>query len=349
MAKLYFRYGIGKSAQLCQIAYNYFNERNMNVAIINAMNNEMIKSKVIVDGKSVLIREPNLNVTDSIYEDLYAMYKNDNIRCVLIDNSEYLSDKQAEELWSVSKLLDIPVIAYGNRLIKERDTSLGICRLMALADDIEKIDSGVSSKKATLNFNYGAMNCSKTAQLLTVNQTLIDNGLKTCIIKPKLDRDEIYISSRIGLSKKADIVLDKDAPIYGQAEYLYQDRINHISVDEAQFLTKKQIDQLRKIVNDYNIPITCYGLKSDFLSNLFEGSQRLLEVSDNVYKMKTVCGCGEGANFNVRIDKYGNYVTQGEQIVIDDGGNYDSECALCFMEHVLNIDTKIKSKIRKKN
>ena len=349
MAKLYFRYGIGKSAQLCQIAYNYFNERNMNVAIINAMNNEMIKSKVIVDGKSVLIREPNLNVTDSIYEDLYAMYKNDNIRCVLIDNSEYLSDKQAEELWSVSKLLDIPVIAYGNRLIKERDTSLGICRLMALADDIEKIDSGVSSKKATLNFNYGAMNCSKTAQLLTVNQTLIDNGLKTCIIKPKLDRDEIYISSRIGLSKKADIVLDKDDPIYGQAEYLYQDRINHISVDEAQFLTKKQIDQLRKIVNDYNIPITCYGLKSDFLSNLFEGSQRLLEVSDNVYKMKTVCGCGEGANFNVRIDKYGNYVTQGEQIVIDDGGNYDSECALCFMEHVLNIDTKIKSKIKKKN
>ena len=90
-------------------------------------------------------------------------------------------------------------------------------------------------------------------------------------------------------------------------------------------------------------------MKSDFLSNLFEGSQRLLEVSDNVYKMKTVCGCGEGADFNVRIDKYGNYVTQGEQIVIDDGGNYDSECALCFMEHILNIDTKIKSKIKKKN
>ena len=350
MAKLYFRYGIGKSAQLCQVAYNYFNERNMNVAIINAMNNEMIKSKVIVDGKSVLIREPNLFIGfGSIYESLYEMYEKDNIRCILVDNSEYLNVQQAEDLWFVSKLLDIPVIAYGNRLINERDTSIGVCRLMSLADNIEKIDCGGLSKKATLSFNYGAMNSSKTAQLLTVDQSLIDKGLKTCIIKPKLDRDEIYISSRIGLGKKADIVLDKDDHIYGQAEYLYQDRINHISVDEAQFLTTSQIDQLRRIVNDYNIPVTCYGLKSDFLSNLFPGSQRLLEISDNIYKMKTVCGCGKGANFNVRIDKYGNYVTQGEQVVIDDGGNYDSECALCFMEHVMGIDTKIKNKVKKKS
>ena len=349
MAKLYFRYGIGKSAQLCQVAYNYFNERNMNIAIINAKDNEMIKSKVIVDGKSVLIREPNLFIGfSSIYEELYKMYEKDNIRCILVDNSEYLTCEQAEDLWFVSKLLDIPVIAYGNRLIDERVTSLGVCRLMALADDIEKIGSSVSSKRAMLSFNYGAMNSSKTAQLLTVDQALIDKGLKTCIIKPKLDRDEISISSRIGLSKRADIVLDKDDAIYGQAEYLYQDRVNHISVDEAQFLTISQIDQLRRIVNDYNIPVTCYGLKSDFLSNLFPGSQRLLEVSDNIYKMKTVCSCGMGANFNVRIDKNGNYVTQGEQVVIDDGGNYDSECALCFMEHVMGIDTKTKSRVKKK-
>ena len=349
MAKLYFRYGLGKSAQLCQVAYNYFNERNMNVAIINAKDNEMIRSKIVVEGKNVLIREPNMMINDgSLYQEIYDMYEKDDIKAVLVDNSEYLTEEQANDLFYVSKLLDIPVIAYGNRLINDIMTSVGVCRLMALADDIEKIDHGIMSKKATLDYHYGAMNCSKTAQLLTKNQALLDLGYRTCIIKPKLDRDEYYIASRIGLKKKADIVLDRDDGVYGHGEYLYNDRINQILVDEAQFLTTNQIDQLRRIVNDYNIPVSCYGLKSDFLSNLFPGSKRLLELSDNIYKMQTVCGCGAGANFNVRIDKYGNYVTQGEQVVIDDGGNYDSECALCFMEHVMGIDTKVKNKVRKK-
>lgn len=349
MAKLYFRYGLGKSAQLCQVAYNYFNERNMSVAIINAKDNEMIRSKIVVDGKNVLIREPNMMINDgSLYQEIYDMYEKDDIKAVLVDNSEYLTEEQANDLFYVSKLLDIPVIAYGNRLINDIMTSVGVCRLMALADDIEKIDHGIMSKKATLDYHYGAMNCSKTAQLLTKNQALLDLGYRTCIIKPKLDRDEFYIASRIGLKKKADIVLDRDDGVYGHGEYLYNDRINQILVDEAQFLTTNQIDQLRRIVNDYNIPVSCYGLKSDFLSNLFPGSKRLLELSDNIYKMQTVCGCGAGANFNVRIDKYGNYVTQGEQVVIDDGGNYDSECALCFMEHVMGIDTKVKNKVRKK-
>lgn len=351
MAKLYFRYGLGKSAQLCQVAYNYLNERKMNVAVINACQNEIIKSRVIVDGKEVLIRNPNVVLTPgiSLYERIYSRLAEEDFKCILVDNAEHLTIDQAEELFYISKILDIPVIAYGNRLVKERETSLGVCRLMALADSIEKIDMSISTKRATLDFNYGAMNCSKTAQLLTKNQSLLDEGFKTCIVKPKLDRDELYIASRIGLRKKADIVLDTDDSIYGQAEYLYHDRINYILVDEAQFLTTKQIDQLRRVVNDYNIPISCYGLKSDFLSNLFPGSQRLLEISDNIYKMKTVCSCGRGADFNVRKDKFGNYITQGEQVCIDQGDNYDSECALCFIEHVMGIDTSVKSRIRKKN
>ena len=328
MAKLYFRYGLGKSAQLCQVAYNYSNERNMPIAIINAKDNDVIRSRVVVDGKSVLIREPNviLDKDNSLYRRIYSEYKNNHIRCVLIDNAEYLTVEQAEDLFYISKLLDIPVIAYGNRLIDELRTSLGVCRL---------------------SFNYGAMNCSKTAQLLTKNQSLLDDGFKTCIVKPKLDRDELYIASRIGLKKKADIVLDSDDSIYGQAEYLYRDRVNYILVDEAQFLTPRQIEQLSRVVRDYDIPVACYGLKSDFLSNLFPGSQRLLELSDDIHKMKTVCSCGRGADFNVRKDKFGNYVTQGEQVCIDDGGNYDSECALCFMEHVMGIDTKYKSRVKK--
>lgn len=350
MAKLYFRYGLGKSAQLCQVAYNYLNQRGMEIAVINAKGNEMIRSRIVVDGKNVLVREPNFYLKPgvSLYEKIYLRHRDKNLKCVLVDNAEYLTIEQAEDLFYISKLLDIPVIAYGNRLINERDTSLGVCRLMALADDIEKIDMSVSSKRATLDFNYGAMNCSKTAQLLTKNQSLMDDGFKTCIIKPKLDRDELYISSRIGLRKKADIVLDSSDSIYGQAEYLYHDRINQILVDEVQFLTPRQIDQLRRIVNDYDIPISCYGLKSDFLSNLFPGSQRLLEVSDNIYKMNTVCGCGRGANFNVRMDRHGNYVTEGAQVCIDQGDNYDSECAFCFMEHVMKIDMDSKKRIRKK-
>lgn len=348
MAKLYFRYGEGKSAQLCQVAYNYIDERNMNVVIINAKDNEIIKSKVVVDGKEVLVREPNMMLDDgSLYQKIFDVLDK-NIYCVLVDNCEYLSVSQAEDLFYVSKILDIPVIAYGNRLLDKMVTSLGVCRLMALADNIEKIDNSISNKRATLDFNYGAMNCSKTAQLLTKNQSLLDDGYRTCLVKPSIDRDAVYITSRIGLRKKADIVLDTMDSIYGQAEYLYQERINQILVDEVQFLTSNQIDQLRRIVDDYNMPIICYGLKGDFLSNLFPGSQRLLEVSDNIYKMKTVCGCGLGANFNVRIDSKGNYVTQGEQVCIDNGGNYDSECPICFMEHVMGIDTKVKSRIIKR-
>ena len=351
MAKIYFRYGLGKSAQLCQVAYNYINERNMPIAIINAKDNDLIRSKVVVDGKEVLVRLPNVKIDTSsfsLYEKLYCEYRLNNIKCVLIDNAEYLTVEQAEDLFYVSKLLDIPVIVYANRLVNGIDTSLGVCRLMALADNIEKINHSMSPKRATLDFNYGAMNCSKTAQLLTKDQALIDDGFNTCIVKPTLDRDALYIASRIGLRKKADIVLGADDSIYGQAEYLYRDRVNHILVDEAQFLTPSQINQLRRIVNDFDIPVSCYGLKTDFLSNLFPGSQRLLEISDNIYKMKTVCSCGRGADFNVRKDKFGNYVTQGEQVVIDDGGNYDSECALCFIEHVMGIDMNVKSRVMKK-
>lgn len=349
MAKLYFRYGDGKSAQLCQVAYNYQNERNMNVLVINAKDNEKIVSKVIVDGKTVLTREPNFYVFDDLfYEQIYSRCISEDIKCVLVDNSEYLTKGQAEDLFYVSKLLNVPVIAYGNRMINNCIVSPGACRLMALADDIEKLDMGISTKRATLDFNSGAMNSSKTAELLTKDESLRRYGFKTFIIKPTLDRDALYVSSRIGLSKKADLVIDSDDVIYGHAEYMYKDRVNYILVDEAQFLSIEQINQLRRIVNDYDIPVLCYGLKSDFLSNLFPGSQRLLEVSDNIRKLRTVCGCGQGANFNVRKDRFGNYVTQGEQVCIDDGGNYDSECALCFMENVMGIDTSIKTRVRKK-
>lgn len=350
MAKLYFRYGEGKSAQVCQVAYNYIDERNMNIAIINAFDNETIRSKVVVDGQALLVREPNILLCDdSLYETIYHLDSYKTLHCVLVDNAEYLDVKQAEDLFYIAKLLDIPVIAYGNRLIDGKITSLGVCRLMALADEIDKIDNSIFNQRATLDFVCGVMNSSKTAQLLIRDQALIDMGYKTCLVKPLTDRDSVYITSRIGLKKKADIVLNSTDNIYGQAEYLYRDRVNQILVEEAQFLTPRQIEQLRRIVDDYNISVICYGLKSDFLSNPFPGSQRLLELADNIYKVKSVCRCGRGANFNVRIDVNGDYVTQGEQVVIDNGGNYDSECPLCFMENVMGIDVKTRKRIARRN
>ena len=229
MAKLYFRYGEGKSAQCCQVAYNYINERGMDILLINAKNNETISSKVMVDGKQLLIREPNMYIfDDSFYCQIYDKWENCDLKCILIDNAEYLNVTQVEDLFKVSKILDVPVIAYGNRLINGRYTSVGACRLMALADDIEKIEHGMVTKRATLNFNYGAMNCSKTSDLLVRNQSLINFWYKTCNVKPKLDRDIFSVSSRIGLKKKADIVLNRNDSIYGQAEYLYKDRVNYI-------------------------------------------------------------------------------------------------------------------------
>lgn len=352
MAKLYFRYGLGKSSQVCQVAYNYMNQRKMKVAIINAKDNEAICSNISVDGDNVLVRKPNLLLDEKpLYKRLYFFYKRLDMKCVLVDNAEYLTEEQAEDLFYASKILDVPVIAYGNRLLYGIYPSPGVCRLMALADSIEKIDMVLPSKKATLDFNYGAMNCSKTAQMLTKDQALADYGFKTFIVKPKSDREELYVSSRIGLKKKADLVMDPSDSIYCQGDYLTDNKYNYVLVDEAQFLTEKQINQLRKLVDDYNIPVSCYGLKVDFLSNLFEGSKRLLEVSDNIYKLKTVCSCGRGANFNVRKNDAGDYVTEGEQVCIDTGANYDSECPYCFMEHVMGINLKTKSvvtRVRKK-
>lgn len=349
MAKLYFRYGNGKSAHLCQVAYNYSDLRKMNVAIINAFSNETIESKIVIDGRKVLKREPNLEISDSsLYKDIYRMYIEDDIRCVLVDNAEYLTYGQSEDLFYISKLLDIPVIAYGNRMILNKDTSVGVSRLMSLADDIEKIDMFPASKEASLDYIYGAMSCSKTAQLLTNNQALMDKGFNTCIIKPKLDREELYVASRIGLKAKADIVLDTEDTLNKKIDFLLNQHINYILVDEVQFLTVNQIEELRRVVDKLKITIACYGLKNDFLSNLFPASQRLLKISDNIYKMNTVCSCGHGANFNVRKDKFGNYITSGNQVCIDKGDNYDSECALCFMEHVMGINIKSKDKVRKK-
>ena len=353
MAKLYYKYGNGKSADLCETAYNY-EENNMKVVIINAYNNEDIISKYTLNNNyHPLTRKVDIKLTgnNSIFDEIYLRILNkEKISCVLVDNSQYLSERNAEDLFFIANLLNIPVIAYGDRTLKGGIYSPGAMRLMELSNTIEKIDEEYlkynrRTKGAKLEFHYGAMNSSKTAKLLYKADELDKAGLNVFLMKPFSDRDPSMITSRIGMQAKADLVIDNNTKLYGEGEYLLRNHINYILVDEAQFLTERQIDELKQIVRDYDIPVRCYGLKVDFLSNHFTGSGRLLETADSLVKLRTVCPCGEGAIFNARINSNGEYQKSGSQVVIDNGGNYISICPKCFIENVM--DEKLPKVYRK--
>lgn len=341
MAKLYFKYGSGKSADLCQTAYNY-NENGMNVVIINALNDEDIVSKYYQNGRMPLQRKINLKLSEgNLFDQIYFRSIKEKLSCILIDNSQYLTDEQAEDLFFVANLLNIPVIAYGDRMLPGNVYSAGAMRLMELSNVIEEIDreylkGNRKTKGAELEFYYGAMNSSKTAKLLYKASELEDAGLNVFLMKPSKDRDATKITSRIGMQREADFLIDESTKIYGEGEYLQRDHINYILVDEAQFLSVRQINELKQIVNDYNIPIRCYGLKVDFLSHHFTGSGRLLEASDSLVKLRTVCHCGHGAIFNARVNSNGEYQKEGEVVCIDNGANYISVCPECFIKEVMD-------------
>ena len=147
---------------------------------------------------------------------------------------------------------------------------------------------------AKLYFKYGAMGSSKTAQALITKYNYEENDLRVWLLKPSADlRDgEHTLSSRIGLSAKADVLPpDRDAYAWFRQEHL--GKCDVIIVDECQFLTVDQIDQLRSIVDDYNVPVMCFGLRTDFQTHLFPGSLRLMEVADTIQEIKTICDCGD--------------------------------------------------------
>lgn len=347
MTDFIFKYGNGKTAELCQTAYNY-RERNGKVVIFNAKNNENIISKINDDYYGTKLCT---DITDKFDENLLFekgfKFKKDGINIILIDNAHYLSKTEVEQLYFINKLFNIKVIGFGDRLI-DNETSLGSIRFMELADVIAKVDGSYNdSIRSRLRFYYGAMNCSKTAKLLISAKNKEFNHKKVCIIKPKLDRDEKLIQSRAGLSRKADIVIDKIDNIP-----LDLVGINTILIDEAQFLTKKQIDELCDINNRFNIPIECYGLKSDFLTNTFDGSRRLLERADELVKLDTVCGCEKMPNaaFNARKYINGPFVKSGAQEVIDDGKTFEyiSLCSRCYLEKVQEIDMDNPKKLIKR-
>ena len=172
---------------------------------------------------------------------------------------------------------------------------------------------------AKLYFRYGAMGSSKTANAIMVQYNYMERGQKALMIKPRLDtRDgERIVGSRSGLKADCNFVEELD-------EISVQD-YDCIIVDEAQFLTKEQVEKLVYIVDEMNVPVICYGLRADFQGNLFEGSKWLMAWADTIEEIKTVCWCGRKATCNARISN-GRVVKMGEQIML--GGN-ESYVALC--------------------
>ena len=182
---------------------------------------------------------------------------------------------------------------------------------------------------AKLYFKYGAMGSSKTANALITKFNYEERGMRVWLIKPALDnRDGVNaVRSRIGLEAPAQAI-PADADLY--AAFSEKSGYHVIIADECQFFTVSQIDQLRAIVNDFDVPVLCFGLRTDFLTHLFEGSRRLFEVADSITEIKTICSCGKKAIVNARIDGEGKIVTEGGQILIGGNDSYVAMCHSCW-------------------
>ena len=184
-----------------------------------------------------------------------------------------------------------------------------------------------------LYFKYGAMGSSKTANALITKFNYEERGMKVWLIKPSVDdRDGAdKVRSRIGLCESA-YVITPDTDIC--EEFSRRSECHVIIADECQFFTSAQIDQLRRIVDELDIPVLCFGLRTDFLTHLFEGSRRLFEVADSITEIKTICTCGKKAIVNARIDGEGRVVTEGGQILIGGNDSYVAMCHSCWQNAI---------------
>lgn len=186
---------------------------------------------------------------------------------------------------------------------------------------------------AKLYFKYGAMGCSKTAQALITKFNYEERGMKVLFLKPSIDtRDGIgIVRSRIGLEAPA-LSVSAGVDIYRLYEQEYRD-CEVVIVDECQFLTPEQVDQLGLLVTDYDIPVLCFGLRTDFLTHTFPGSKRLFEIAESITEIKSICRCGAKATVNARLDDKGNVVFKGEQIVLGGNDRYVAMCRKCWLRH----------------
>lgn len=191
---------------------------------------------------------------------------------------------------------------------------------------------------AKLYFRYGAMNSGKSTLLLQTAHNYEENNMKIIIVKPMVDtKGNNKVVSRIGVERKVDLLLDKEDNLYEIVKEKYSD-VNCVLVDEAQFLDKEQVDNCMDIVVNLNIPVICYGLRTDFQTKAFPGSARLLAIAHSLEEMKTICPCGSKAIF---VGRYinGEFTISGDQVAID-GENevtYKSMCAKCYGKEKMKL------------
>ena len=191
---------------------------------------------------------------------------------------------------------------------------------------------------AKLYFYYSSMNAGKSTALLQANHNYIERGMNTMIFTSENDQrfNVNEINSRIGLSAKSNIFNNKTNFILNLKKLLKHKAIHCVLVDEAQFLTKKHVQELSSIVDELNIPVLTYGIRTDFRGDLFEGSQYLLAWSDTIKEIKTICHCGNKATMVVRISKKGDIEVDGKQLEIGGNERYVSLCRKHFLNKTLN-------------
>lgn len=194
---------------------------------------------------------------------------------------------------------------------------------------------------AKLYFKFGAMGSSKTAQALMTRFNYEEKGKRVLLIKPSIDtRDnekdqnghtKILIRSRIGLSAEAIPVAPTDSL---QTLYETENAVKPIDViicDECQFLTKRQVTELKNLADFQDVPVLCFGLRTDFQTKMFPGSLRLFEIADSITEIKSICRCGRKATVNVRFDSTGKIITQGDQVVLGGNDCYEGMCYKCYI------------------
>lgn len=185
-----------------------------------------------------------------------------------------------------------------------------------------------------LYFRYGTMGSAKTAMLLTQAYNFEERGMAYLCFKPIIDTREqrSVIHSRIGIERDCRWIY-AETDMYRVVKSIFEETLSVPSwllIDEAQFLTPDQVDQLARVVDDFGCNVVCYGLRTDFMTHLFEGSRRLFEIADSIEEIKSTCSCGRKTIVNARIDSKGNIVTRGEQVEIGGNDRYMAVCRKCW-------------------
>ena len=196
---------------------------------------------------------------------------------------------------------------------------------------------------AKLSFKYGSMGSGKSIDLMRTAYNYEEKGFKVIVLKPKCDtKGNDKLDSRIGMKRKVDILIDNNTNIVKEVKKMLTGNLKCIFVDEAQLLSSDKIDELYLVSKIFDIPVICYGLRTNFKMKGFSGSTRLLEIADSLEEIKSICKCGNIARFNAR-KVNGKYMLDGDDILIDGIDSkveYIPICGDCYLKKVKKIDYK---------